>query len=284
MTAWILAMAVAAHPGAVPLQYDAALAEKGFPSPVVRIGVPGQPPALLLVDTGASIHTLAAWFVESAHIDAQAAEGTARGSTGNVSSIRVARDVPLKLENGDALPLTEAIVVDFPPMFGQLRIAGLLSPQLLAPPGQAAVLDLATPSMTIAPVASAPHTGRVCINRESEFRNLSYSVPITILGQHGAMILDTGATSTLIAAGSSIGKALADRSVEGKHTQGLGGEAEATRHVPGVTIRRGGSPTIADVNLGKSPGPACGPDGLLGMDALRGCVLVLGESSASIRC
>ena len=55
----------------IPLHYDNALIEKGFPSPIVRVTIRGQPPARFLVDTGASVHALAPWFIEAAHIEAK---------------------------------------------------------------------------------------------------------------------------------------------------------------------------------------------------------------------
>jgi hypothetical protein len=276
----------------IPLHYHPALIAKGFPSPIVRIEIRGQPPARFLIDTGASIHTLAAWYVKAAGIKAVASQGSARGSTGQETSIRVARQVSLTLENGRALPLAETVVVDFPPIFEELHIAGLLSPQLLAPPGQAAVLDLRVPYLEIQPFQQAMDSlglaplpeARACIDAESEFTNRAYSIRITAQDRDASVILDSGATGTVLATDSAIAKALASSSIDGKHTQGLGGAPEANRHVPAVEILRAGVPVTVDVGLGKSPGPACGPDGLLGMDALRDCLLVLGESALGMAC
>src|SRR6185369_8115158 len=112
-------------------------------------------PARFLIDTGASVHTLASWFVKDAGLQADAARGTARGSTGQEAGIRVVRQTDLAIEGGRRLPLAEAIVVDFPPMFEQLRIAGLLSPQLFANDDEAAVLDLRVASLRIEPFQAA---------------------------------------------------------------------------------------------------------------------------------
>ena len=40
---------------------------------------------------------------------------------------------------------------------------------------------------------------------------------------------------------------------------------------------------FADIRLGSSQN-ACGADGLLGMDSLKGCTVLLGESSSALRC
>lgn len=50
---------------------------------------------------------------------------------------------------GRGLIFQEAAVAEFPPIFQGLRIAGLLSPQLLADAGTVAVLDLRVPLLQI---------------------------------------------------------------------------------------------------------------------------------------
>jgi len=269
----------------IPLTYDETLIAKGFPSPLVVVAVRKQPAAQFLVDNGAPVHALASWFVKAAGIATQAEKGSARGSTGSETTVRVTRHVDLTLENGRHLQLEHAIVIDFPPIFEELRIAGLLSPQSFAPENLAAVLDLRAPSLTIEPfqkaidrlhIAPMPE-GRVC---ERNF----YAIPIFAAGRRGFALLDTGATGTVIAPESQIAKALESRSIEGKHTQGVGGKIIENRHVPAVEIQRAGVPAVVDLNIGKTAGPACAADGLLGMDALRHCVLVMGKSALGMAC
>jgi hypothetical protein len=50
-----------------------------------------------------------------------------------------------------------------------------------------------------------------------------------------------------------------------------------------VRFERGGTASTIAVTIGGSA-PSCGPDGLIGMDALRQCVLVLGESAFAWSC
>jgi len=150
---------------------------------------------------------------------------------------------------------------------------------------QAEILDLRAPSLTIEPfqkaidrlhIAPMPE-GRVC---ERNF----YAIPISAAGGRGFALLDTGATGTVIAPESQIAKALESRSIEGKHTQGVGGKIIENRHVPAVEIQRAGVPAVVDLNIGETAGPACAADGLLGMDALRQCVLVMGKSALGMAC
>src|SRR6478736_4670165 len=93
----ILWPASMAQADSIPLHYDAALVAQGFPSPVMRVNIAGQPPAQFLIDTGASVHTLASWFVKEANLQASAAQGIARGSTGEETGVRVVRPVELRL-------------------------------------------------------------------------------------------------------------------------------------------------------------------------------------------
>jgi hypothetical protein len=130
----------------IPIFYDATLAAQGFPSPLVHARINGQD-ALFIVDTGASVNTLADWLAEAAGIASSESSSTARGSGGDENAIRVARRIAGHWGEGLAFELPEAIAVAFPPIFKSLRLGGLLSPQLLAPVGTAAVLDLKMPTL-----------------------------------------------------------------------------------------------------------------------------------------
>ena len=144
-------------------------------------------------------------------------------------------------------------------------------------------LDQALAAIGNVSQASPPGLVTVCRNPESQFVNVLYSAPIRVSGEAGTVLVDTGATVTILQPDSAIGRKLQNRSVSGGQTQGVGGASEAERRVPGVRLERGGStvelqPALARVS------PGCGHDGLLGMDALRNCVLVLGERTMAVSC
>jgi hypothetical protein len=69
----------------VALQYSTDLAAAGFPNPILRATVNGQSVAFL-IDTGASVHTIAKWFATAAHLRSQPSTATLKGSTGAVAS------------------------------------------------------------------------------------------------------------------------------------------------------------------------------------------------------
>jgi len=267
----------------IDLQYDARLAAMGFPSPLVRATVRGET-AAFIVDTGASVHTIASWLVDAAKMPAAASRATTTGSTGVETTVRTVSGESLHVAGRDGdIRLGDAIVVDFPPIFAEQRIGGLLSPQLLAAAGTAAVLDLQTPRLTFGPARPATVGTRVCRNESSPFANRLYSAPATIGGTAGTMLVDTGATSSVVSASSPLGAALSTRPSTTSRAQGVGGPATVTRTVPGVSVQAGGAETTVPVAIG-NPAGACGADGLIGMDVLRRCVLVLGESTFAWSC
>jgi hypothetical protein len=97
------------------------------------------------------------------------------------------------------------------------------------------------------------------------------------------MTADTGATSTTVAS-TRIARVLASRAVANGEIQGVGGDPEKAKTVAGVTVVRASVARKLDVLLSANSGTDCGADGLLGMDALRGCTLVLGDKAMGISC
>jgi hypothetical protein len=275
---------------AVALHYDADLASAGFPSPLLRVTIGGRG-VWFIVDTGAGVHTLASWLVGAARIPTRDSKAAVTGSTGTEQRVRAFQDVRARLEDGRTLPIPEGIVVDFPPVFQQHDIGGLLSPQLLAT-HHAVVLDLTAPAITFEPFAAAiAHLGsdagvagaRICHNAASPFRNRLYAAPATAAGIPAALLVDTGATRTVAALESGVAKQLGPQSVSGYRTQGVGGTATSSRRIPNIALTIDGLTTNLDLTLAAVAGN-CGSDGLLGMDALKHCVLVLGDSDFGWSC
>ncbi|HEX3604229.1 MAG TPA: aspartyl protease family protein [Steroidobacteraceae bacterium] len=262
----------------------------GFPSPLLQATVSGQQ-VWFIIDTGAGVHTFASWFVSAAGIGSRQTNGSVTGSTGATESrLTKAEGTTLQLDDDRKLTLREAIVVDLPSIFAEQRIAGLLSPQLLAAPHTAAVLDLRVPRLRFEPFGTAvgslgrKHvmilTGvRACRNAQSPFANRQYAAVIKVDGIDGTMLVDSGATGTVAFPESQIASKLASRASETNRTQGVGGTVQTTRKVHGVRLERGGTAATSDLIIGGAAG-SCGSDGLLGMDALRQCVLVLGDRFA----
>lgn len=101
---------------AVPMKYDPELAAQGFPNPLVRLSISGHE-ALFIVDTGASVPTLAEWFVREVGLHVPESHATVRASTGHESRVRTVSNLSMLMENHGQLRLSEAIVVGFPQIF-----------------------------------------------------------------------------------------------------------------------------------------------------------------------
>jgi Aspartyl protease/gag-polyprotein putative aspartyl protease len=266
---------------------------RGFPSPMLHATVGGRE-VWFIVDTGAGVHVLASWLAAAAHLSLRQTTTTVTGSTGAESRVAIAENTVLRLDDGGQLRLPQASVTDFPPIFAEQRLGGLISPQLLAGPKTAAVLDLRVPRLRFQAfdVAFAILGGKhengslgseVCRNAASPFENRLYAAPIQVAGMKALMLVDSGATGTLVVPASPLAAGLTSRISGTNHTQGIGGVVQNTGKVPDVRLARGGTATSITLAIGGSA-PSCGSDGLLGMDALRQCTLVLAAHAFAWSC
>jgi Aspartyl protease len=276
----------------LPIFYDPALAAKGFPSPLMKARIAGHE-ALFIVDSGAGVNVLADWYAKVADVATTTAAGTATGSGGKTAAVRTTHQLRGHWSNGQGFTLKEAIVIAFPPLFETLHLGGLVSPQLLAPVGTAAVLDLKIPSLKFVPFARAlsdlhlPQAitvpQAVCRNPDSQFVNRLYLAPVATAGATDLVLIDTGATKTILSEDSTIAHAIETNSESGPRSEGVGGEVRAQRMVRNVQLTRGGQTVALNPSIGQVAA-TCDAKGLLGMDALRSCVLVLGISEMAFAC
>ncbi len=277
----------------LPIFYDAALVAKGFPSPLVKARIAGHE-ALFIIDSGASVNVLADWYARVAEVPTTTtAAGTATGSGGKTAAVRTAHRLRGHWSNGQGFTLKEAIVVAFPSLFETLHLGGLVSPQLLAPVGTAAVLDLKIPSLKFVPFARALSDlhllqaitvpQQVCRNPDSQFVNRVYLAPVTAAGVTDRVLIDSGATKTIFSAESNIAHAVETGSELGPRSEGVGGEVTGQRMVRNVQMLRGGQTIALSPSIGEVAAP-CDAKGLLGMDALRSCLLILGDNEMAFSC
>jgi predicted aspartyl protease len=302
MRRWALLLALVAAPSVahaeeprtIALHYDQALKDAGFPSPVLTAKI-GDADVRFLVDSGAGVHTFAAWFVETAGLKAVREEDVhAADAGGNSIDVRILHDVRLGLGDGSALEIGEAAVANFPPMFEQLKIAGLLSPQLLATKTQAAVLDLVKPELRLETMESAVdrlpamilNVGRmtnVCVNRGSRLTNRLYAIETSIDGVATSMTIDTGATSTTVREGIPAAVALRAKPGTGRTQMGVGGAAFRVFQSVPVPVDFGGGTRQLSIGVGPSAS-GCDAQGALGMDALKGCRWIFGQAAFAMSC
>ena len=274
---------------ALPIRYEEALARRGFPSPVLRVTVNGVT-GWVLVDTGAGIHTLAAWFVEKAGLvpDASLTDRVGgRDASGERVFLRFLDDVRLTLDGPQALSLGVSAVADFPAEFESARVAGLISPQSLLRDGERLILDLRSPSLRMEATgqrADADEPGDrmdACSARTAQVPSLLFAVQVAVEGRPARLLVDTGASATRLAGDASAAIGL-PRDAARDHL-GVGGVREAMSVARGVPVRVGGLEQVVDVAIGGATA-GCGGDGLLGIDVLRQCRLVLTASAGRVEC
>jgi hypothetical protein len=124
-------------------------------------------------------------------------------------------------------------------------------------------------------------------------------VKARIAGHEALFIIDTGASVNVLAdwyarlaevpttttAGTATGSGgKTGCSANGASTSSsLGGEVSGRRIVRGVQLLRGGGTAALNPSIGEVAAP-CDAKGLLGMDGLRSCLLILGDSEMAFSC
>ncbi len=258
----------------------------------VRLTFDGQS-ARFLFDTGAGAHTFARWFVDAAGM---AADGTAEiealDAVGERVALQVVRGLVGRSEDGRSLAFGAAIVADFPQMFEHEEVGGLLNPQLLARDGQAVVLDLRVPELRFQRFDDAVRrTGarvlareefRVCVEADAPVPNLRYAVAVAAHDRTGWLALDTGAGNTSLVSDSRL--VAGARLEPGGEVMGVAGRPQAYSVARDLEVSFADFDATIDAQVVETSNGDCGPDGLLGRDALSRCALVFGGNSLAIAC
>jgi predicted aspartyl protease len=265
-------------------------------NPIVDGTVNGRRVQLLL-DTGASLSVIAGWLARSARLDVRPAPDVTRDSVGITVQAQLARDVNVEITGFGRIAERDILVAELPPFFEQANVGAILSPQQLAPAGDAVILDLRRSRLTAGssmaailrfqrdagPLLTRPWV-RACANAASLLPNVEFSVPATLDGQAALLDLDTGAEVSSVRAASKAGEALGTRAGSYGSATGISGST-TTQIARDTTIAAGEVVAKADVRLVTSAeNPTCPSDGLLGMDVLQRCTLVLTRLQALVRC
>jgi len=262
---------------------------RGRRVPLVQARIAGQP-TLLLVDTGAYDHLLEGWFARVL----QDADATGRSATVVDHANRTVvvdrwSQVSFIIDGWNAIaPIRPLVTGDASPGPRALGIGGILSPQRLALGGASVVLDFPSGAMTSVDEATA--TAQLDAHPTSLGAALrcgaTFAIDATIEGKGARLLVDTGAFSTDLKATSAPGRALAGRtSVSARDIYAVGG-AVATRTLGDAELKIGRLSVKLDIPLVLDHPRAarCPSDGVLGMDVLEKCVLVVDEMKMRIAC
>lgn len=278
----------------VPLSDEPALSSTDAPGLAVRLTFHGES-AWFVFDTGAGAHTLARWFVDRAGISLDNRAGSelsARDATGAPVELRIVRDQVGELGDGNQVRLPAAVVASFPPDFENAEIGGLLNPQLLAQGESAVVLDLRVPELRFESFARAVRRlgalplpdgeVRTCRSAEAPVPNLVFAVRVRTQTREGWLQLDTGANSTKLIATSRLARGV-DLGLSGA-TMGVAGVLQEHRIAPDLALSFAGHRANVDAQVVEAEATGCGPDGLLGLDALAQCALVFKDEMLAVAC
>lgn len=268
----------------VPLLKDPPLA--------VRLTFNGRS-ALFMLDTGASTHAFARWFADASAMKVEGAESVqVRDPTGTTVQSQIVKDQEGMLSDGSTLAFESTIIVDFPPEFQKAGLGGLINPQLLASNAEAVVLDLRVPELRIEPFrhavrrlgarSVASDQFRACRDDGGATSDLLFAIRATVEDRAGWLELDTGTGATALAAGSKLAKGLKLES--GGQTMGAAGSPRTYSLARDLKLSFAGYPTTVDARIVDTTGEGCGPDGLLGRDALKPCALVFGQNALAMAC
>lgn len=280
----------AAAPRRARLRFD--LDGRSFPSPLADAIVGGQP-TTLLIDTGATHHVVARWLADELSIPQTSGGDVGLDHAGQAVRITRIEGAPLSLSGWGRVDAPLLLVVAIPEALQHAGIGGVLSPQALAAGGRAVILNLREGLMSDArledallALAGSPEYGELIelalCGGENEGRQII--APAHVNGVEVHLKVDSGATQTSIFAGTPAGKRLAAGArgarsayaASGKHTVPV---------LAGTRLALGSGEVVTDIDvLPNAPRPTCPADGFVGMDALRQCILVLGESRAAARC
>lgn len=268
-----------------------------FPLPLVHGTVAGTA-TWMLVDTGANSHVVAGWLARQVGLSLKKLGDLGSDHAGRtIATFRV--DHPqVTIDDWGAVPDGPMLATEVPPLIEELGIGAFVSPQrLVEGDGGAVVLDFLAGEMRRSPYddaihklghrgsSIAPNGGRVCEDDASPIQGLAFVLPASIEGRPVDLLVDTGAQRSDLLATSAGGKALASRGVANKEQLYAASGRMTSRTVKGATVSVGDYAVRTDVDL--IPGtadPYCPRDGVVSMDVLRSCVLVLGKTGMAGRC
>lgn len=283
------------RPLAVALSDEPALSSTDAPGLAVRLTFNGES-AWFVFDTGAGAHTLARWFVDRAGlslVEGPGGELSARDATGAPVELQIVRNQVGELGDGHRIHLAAAVVASFPPEFEKAEIGGLLNPQLLAQGEGAVVLDFRVPELRLEPSFSgavrrlgarslADAEVRECRSADAPVPNLVFAIRVRSGRENGWLMIDTGTNATTLIAASRLVESV-DLGPGGA-TTGVAGVRQEHRTAAGLALAFAGHRAIVDAQVVEAEGTGCGPDGVLGLDALATCALVFDDETLAVAC
>jgi predicted aspartyl protease len=266
-----------------------------FPLPLVHGTIAGQS-VWMLVDTGANSHVIASWVARKAKMPMRALGDIGSDHTGRAVSAYTVEHPAVVVDEWGPLADGPMLVTDVPEPIARIGIGAFVSPQWLADEGQAVVLDLSAREMRTAPwddaqrmlderpgVELVPRGARLCEDDASTIKGVV--VPASVDGHAAELLLDTGAHRTDLLTTSRAARLLAGRAKPSREQMYAASGLVKTSLVRAAQVRIGQVVSTIDIDL--VPGiadPVCPRDGVVSMDVLGSCTLLLGRKTVRGRC
>jgi predicted aspartyl protease len=283
-------------PRRAKLRYE--IRGRPFPLPLVTGTIGGQP-VLMLVDTGANSHVIAGWLARKLGLNMRKLGDVGTDHIGkSIATFRVEKP-ELAIDDWGALVASPVLATDVPDVIEKLGIGVFISPQRLVEEGDAVLLDLVKGELRPAhwdeahyelsasggvPLVFAEQ-GRACEENEGPIKGLAFVVPATVEAQRVELLVDTGAEHSDVFTTSAAGQRLAAQSTTNKEAMYTASGKISARKLKGARVSAGSFAVFTDVDLIAGSGDAsCPRDGVLAMDVLRSCSLLLGRSRLYARC
>jgi predicted aspartyl protease len=268
-----------------------------FPMPLVHGTLAGEP-MWMLVDTGATSHIIASWAARKVGLAFRALGEVGSDHTGRAVTVYTAEHAALTIDDWGPLADGPRLVTDMPEPFERIGIGAFVSPQWLATSADAVVLDLPAREMRTAPWDDAVkalegavgraitlRSARLCEDKASVVRGLEFVLPARIDGHAVDLLLDTGAERTDLLTTTRVGRILAGRARPSNEQVYAASGRVKTSLVRAAAVTLGEWSLTTDIDL--VPGvndPVCPHDGVVSMDALSTCTLLLGRKQLLGRC
>lgn len=268
---------------------------RAFPLPLVTGTVGGQK-VLMLVDTGANSHVIAGWLARKLGLPLKKLGDVGTDHIGkSIATFRIEKP-DLAIDGWGALTPGPVLATDVPDVIEKLGIGAFISPQRLLEEGDAVVLDLAASQLRSAwwdeahyelsamgaPMVDDAHA---CEENDGPIKGLAFVVPAVVETQRTRLLVDTGAQHSDLFTTSEAGQKLLGQSAPNKEPMYTASGKISARKLRGARVSAGSFAVTTDVDLIGGAGDAsCPRDGVLAMDVLRSCALLLGKGRLYGRC
>ena len=124
-----------------------------------------------------------------------------------------------------------------------------------------------------------------CEENDGPIKGLAFVVPAVVETQRTRLLVDTGAQHSDLFTTSDAGQKLLAQSIANKEPMYTASGKISARKLRGARVAAGSFAVTTDVDLIGGAGDAsCPRDGVLAMDVLRSCALLLGKGRLYGRC